>query len=66
MNLGIVFLPKLTDILAIGQTSWNILRLQINNNVIKPYESNTEVDVYTGRHTIIYCNLVQDSVVGDV
>lgn len=58
---------KLGDILAIPNHVWNLRLAKLNTEIAKIYESLTEVDINRGCHTIfVYCNVVQDSIVGDV
>jgi hypothetical protein len=59
--------PKLSDILAIRKTSWTVPRMKWMQDITKTYESDTEVDINRGCHTIfVYCSIAQDSIVGDV
>ena len=61
------FSPKLANILAIDVENWSTPNNRWITNFNRIYESETEVDVDRGYHTLfVYCSIVQDSVVGDV
>lgn len=63
----LVLSPRLKDIMSMKNNTWTVPRLRWVQETVKTYESETEVDINRGCHTIfVYCSVVQDSIVGDV
>ena len=67
MSHSLSLSPALSDILAIKESSWTVPHIRWQQDTVKTYQSDTEIDVNRGQHTLfIYCNVVEDSIVGDV
>jgi len=67
MSHALSLSPALSDILAIKENSWTVPHIRWQQDTVKTYQSDTEVDVNRGQHTLfVYCNIVEDSIVGDV
>jgi hypothetical protein len=67
VNHSLRLSPILSDILTIWSNSWTVFTGQRYAIGGKTYESETRIDLDRGMHTFfIYCDIVRDSIVGDV